>query len=348
MTNLFEQTLGLLTPELSIDFGHDRLRISTQDMTNSVNEASLLILQPTGKTARLYASGNPARSMQGRTGTQFQVERPLYNNQLNDNTHTQTFLTTNIRRALGGRSVFQPRTVVAVPHTMPPTQRSLYQKFLTPTCGKEIYFVPSLLCGAMGIGFNYETPKAQMIIDIGQSSTRIGLISLSSVIAYKESPIGGQYLDRLIVRYFLQRYGIHIDALTAEDIKIASGNALFPDLDAENFCIGRESDGQGTKRVAFLQSDVFHLIEPALFELVEMIKVLCSSVHLNAFTDMMDAEIVLIGGGSQLANLSPFITKHTRFQTRVADFPRESVLLGAQKFHRDQNLLAWASIKTSK
>lgn len=344
MSSLFEQTLGLLTPELSIDFGHDRLRIASQDLSNQIDEATLLILQSNGKQSVLYASGNPARSMQGRMGSQYQAQRPLFDNVLKDSPHTQAFLNSNIRRVLGGRSLFQPRTVIATPHKMGADQLALIGKFLQPTCGKDLFFVPAPLCAALSADINYESPSVRLIMDIGHASTRIAAVSLSCIIAYAESPIGGHYLNRLIIRYFHQQHGIHIDSLSAEDIKINTASAFFPEPNPKLDCVGRESDGKGTKRVTFYHSDIFQLLQNPFQEWISLIRKVCGELHPAAFEDITRSPMLLIGGGSQIKDLAPFLSQHSRLEVTCSEFPKESVLRGAQLFHRNHNLLLWSAL----
>ena len=344
MSSLFEHTLGLLTPELSIDFGHDRLRIASQDLSNQIDEATLIILQSTGKQSILYASGNPARTMQGRMGSQYQALRPIFDNVLKDTPHTQTFLNSNIRRVLGGKTLFQPRTVIATPHKMSKEQQALFAKFLHATCGKDLYFVPAMLCAALSANINYEVPSVRLIMDIGHSSTRIAAISLSCVLAYAESPIGGHYLNRLIIRYFHQQHGIHIDSLSAEDIKVSAASAFFPDPNPQLDCVGRESDGKGTKRVTFYHSDIFQLLQPPFKEWIRLIQKVCGALHPAAFEDIVKNQMLMIGGGSQIKHLAPFLSQKTGIDVTCSEFPKESVLRGAQLFHRNHNLLLWSTL----
>ncbi|MEC8381111.1 MAG: rod shape-determining protein [Myxococcota bacterium] len=344
MSSLFEHTLGLLTPELSIDFGHDRLRMASQDLSNQIDEASLIILKTNGKQSVLYASGNPARNMQGRMGSQYQAQRPLFDNELKDTPHTQNFLTSNIRRVLGGKSLFQPRTIVATPHRMNTEQLALFSKLLQPTCGKDLYFIPSLLCAALGANINYELPSAHLIMDIGHSSTRIAAVSLSCILSYAESPIGGHYLNRLIIRYFHQQHGIHIDSLGAEDIKINTASAYFPSPNLQLDCVGRESDGKGTKRVTFFHSDIFQLLQTPFKEWSALIRKVCGELHPAAFEDITQHPIRLIGGGSQINGLDTFLSEQTGLNVECTEFPRECILKGAQLFHRNHNLLLWSAL----
>ena len=200
-------------------------------------------------------------------------------------------------------------------------QQALFSKLLQPACGKDLYFIPSLLCAALGSNINYELPSAHLIMDIGHASTRIAAVSLSCVLAYAESPIGGHYLNRLIIRYFHQEHGVHIDALGAEDIKINTASAYYPNQNTQLDCVGRESDGKGTKRVTFYRSDIFQLLQNPLKEWTTLIQKVCADLHPAAFEDITQRQI--IGGGSQSAAwMHSSISKRTR--GRGAEFPRDA------------------------
>ena len=83
---------------------------------------------------------------------------------------------------------------------------------LQPACGKNLYFIRHW-CAALGSNINLSCPPhiSLWTLPCEHSDSRSVIVR---VLACKV-PIGGHYLNRLIIKYFHQEHGVHIDALGA-------------------------------------------------------------------------------------------------------------------------------------
>jgi rod shape-determining protein MreB len=81
------------------------------------------------------------------------------------------------------------------------------------------------MAAAIGVGLPVETPRGNMVIDIGGGTTEIAVIALSGIVADTSIRVGGDEFDEAIVAFVRKNYNLLIGEATAEGVKIQIGSA---------------------------------------------------------------------------------------------------------------------------
>lgn len=209
-------------------------------------------------------------------------------------------------------------------HTLP---RRINQEYTDVLNNANIQINRKLVSsfGAVELLSTYQdTPNNYFLVDIGASSTSVSLVGKKQLFATRSFSRGGDNITDRLVSMF------NISEIEAEKIKILYGLDKR-DIKFTYYVSSFESE-EGINR-----HDVKELNELIELELEEFYKMLVVAIEQLAqaynVVDYQNMPILLIGGGSRLKGIIPFITSKGTFTNIQAITPKS---LGA----RDPSLFA--------
>ena len=151
--------------------------------------------------------------------------------------------------------------------------------------------------------------------------------------------IGGDEFDEAIRRYMRANHNLTVGDRTAEDIKLAIGNAA-PDRKNETYDLkGRDTVTGLPKTLTFDSLEIRNALKEPIEAVLNSIKGTLERTPPELSADIVERGIVLTGGGSLLRGLDKYISKETGVPVICAENPLNCVVLGTGKYLEHLHLL---------
>ncbi len=281
-------------------------------------------------TKRIMSVGLEAKRMLGRTPEGIEAVRPLKDGVIADVDVTELMLRHFLKQVMSKRIFrIKPRVVVGVPSGITELERRAVRSSAQSAGANEVYMVAEPMAAAIGVGLPIETPRGNMVIDIGGGTTEIAVIALSGIVADTSIRIGGDELDQSIVAFLRKNYNLLIGEPTAEAIKMQIGSAIETDSEREMEVKGRDLVSGIPKMVIIHSQEIRDCIQEPLRSIVEAVRSALEITPPELASDIVDYGIVMTGGGALIRGLDRLIALETNLPIHVDEEPMTCVVRGS-------------------
>lgn len=281
-------------------------------------------------TKRIMSVGLEAKRMLGRTPEGIEAVRPLKDGVIADVDVTELMLRHFLKQVMSKRIFrIKPRVVVGVPSGITELERRAVRSSAQAAGANEVYMVAEPMAAAIGVGLPIETPRGNMVIDIGGGTTEIAVIALSGIVADTSIRIGGDELDQSIVAFLRKNYNLLIGEPTAEAIKMQIGSAIETDSEREMEIKGRDLVSGIPKMVIIHSQEIRECIQEPLRSIVEAVRSALEITPPELASDIVDYGIVMTGGGALIRGLDRLIALETNLPIHVDEEPMTCVVRGS-------------------
>jgi rod shape-determining protein MreB len=212
---------------------------------------------------------------------------------------------------------------------------------------REVYLIEEPMAAAIGAGLPVTEPSGNMIIDIGGGTTEVAVISLSGVVYSNSTRVGGDKMDDAIINYIKRKYNLLIGERSAEQIKIRIGTAYPTDSMDSMEVKGRDLVLGVPKTLEIKSEEVREALAEPVNAIVEAVKMALEKTPPELSADIVDKGIVLVGGGSMLANLDVLLRETTGLPVMLAEDPLTAVAVGTGRCLDEIGLLKEVTIRSS-
>jgi rod shape-determining protein MreB len=171
-------------------------------------------------------------------------------------------------------------------------------------------------------------PTGSVVVDIGGGTTEIALVSLGGIVSAESVRVGGRHLDIAIQDHLRRRRGLLVGLVTAEELKVELASAT-PQPDAVAEVRGRSIATGLPSAVVVSAEEVAAAIAEPLSHILEAIRRSLGTAPPDLACDVMDAGIMLTGGGALLAGLGDRLRAELGIPVHVTDEPLAAVVQGA-------------------
>ncbi len=332
--NFFSAFLGR---DMAVDLGTANTLVYVRGRGIVLNEPSVVAVNV--KDGRPLAVGLEAKRMIGRTPGHIQAVRPLRDGVINNFEITEKMLRYFITR-VHQRRWAKPRMVICVPSGVTGVEKRAVQEAAEYAGARKTPFIiEEPMAAAIGAGLPVHEPTGNMVVDIGGGTTEVAVISLGGIVTSQSVRIGGDELDDAIIQFIKKEYSLALGERTAEEIKIALGSAypLEEELRAE--IRGRDLVTGLPKTIVTSTEEVRRAIDEPVTAIVDSVKVTLDKTPPELAADIMEAGIVLTGGGALLHGLDVRLRAETGMPIVIANNPLFSVALGAGQCLEEFNVL---------
>lgn len=195
-------------------------------------------------TGKIYAVGEEARRMLGRTPGNIVAIRPLRDGVISNFDITERLLRHFLKKVVGTRIFFKPRVVVCVPSGVTEVEKRSVIEATEEAGARHTYLIEEPIAAAIGAGIDISQPRGNMVVDIGGGTTDVAIISLGGSVLSESIKVAGDRFDESIVRYMRKKHNLLIGERTAEEMKIRIGSAyprkeqVFIDVKGRNLISG--------------------------------------------------------------------------------------------------------------
>jgi rod shape-determining protein MreB and related proteins len=332
--NFFSAFLGR---DMAVDLGTANTLVYVRGRGIVLNEPSVVAVNV--KDGRPLAVGIEAKRMIGRTPGHIQAVRPLRDGVINNFEITEKMLRYFITR-VHQRRWAKPRMVICVPSGVTGVEKRAVQEAAEYAGARKTPFIiEEPMAAAIGAGLPVHEPTGNMVVDIGGGTTEVAVISLGGIVTSQSVRIGGDELDEAIIQFIKKEYSLALGERTAEEIKIALGSAYPLEQELRAEIRGRDLVTGLPKTIVTSTEEVRRALDEPVSAIVDSVKVTLDKTPPELAADIMEAGIVLTGGGALLHGLDVRLRAETGMPIVIANNPLFSVALGAGQCLEEFNVL---------
>lgn len=278
-------------------------------------------------TGKVYAVGNEAQQMIGRTPGNIVAVRPLREGVISDYDTTEKMLKCFLSKVSFSR-FFKPNMVICVPSGVTEVEERAVLDVALQAGAKRAYVIEEPIAAAIGAGIDIAKPNGNMIVDIGGGTTDIAVISLGGVVASTSIKIAGDTFDDAIIKFIRKKYNILIGERTAEDIKINIGSVYPSDTIKTIEIKGRNLVSGLPNSIEINSSEIIEALSEAANSIADAIHNVLERTPPELIGDIATNGIILTGGGSLISGIDLLIKEKTGIKATIADDPTSCVAIG--------------------
>jgi rod shape-determining protein MreB len=280
------------------------------------------------QSGQVYAVGEKARQMLGRTPATIVATRPLRHGVITDFETTEQMLGHFIRMVGGSR--LRRAVIVCVPSGLTQVERDAVVEATLAAGAREAHLIEEAMAGAIGAGLPVEDAVASLVLDIGGGTSEMAVIALGGIVVGRSLPVGGYDLDDAIVRFAQDQYRLLVGHEQAERVKLEVGSALAGHAAAaEGEVAGRHMSTGMLSRMNVGEEEVRHALERPLSRIVSALKDLLEQTPEQLASDIADRGVTLVGGGTLLPGLPELVRNETGLPVSRDEEPLTTVARGA-------------------
>jgi rod shape-determining protein MreB len=334
LTRAKEQLQKLFSNDLVVDLGTSNTVIYIPDHGVVLNEPSVIAIN--NDTDQVVALGREAKLALGRQASTIRVVRPLKDGVIADFDATEQMLSHFIKAALSRRKVSNPRILICAPGEISPVERRALEDAAGRAGARYVDVVEEPIAAAIGAGFDIQSGRIFMLVDIGGGTTDIAVLGYGGPVQLSTLRVGGDKMDEAIIQFVRHAHCTEIGELTAEAIKLELSSAASDSDGREVEVRGRNLKTGLPSMLRIPRRELLAAIEPVIEEIIQGI---CNSIEElspEVSAGLLDSGIVLAGGASLFAGLADRIKEKTGIEARRTSSDVQSVaVVGAGKLFRD-------------
>ena len=315
--------------DIGIDLGTSNVVIYMKGQGVVLREPSVVSIDQESRS--ILAMGMEAYRMIGRTPANIQVIRPLAQNEIVDFDLAGAMLRYFVTKVTGRHRLARPRAILATPAGVKDIEKKALVTTLFDAGVRRTQLLDKSIAAALGAQLNFMTEYGCMVVDMSAGGTDLAVLYNGAPTVVSSLRTGGDQFDDAIIRYLRRKYNLLVGERTAEQIKITLGSAVRRDSAISMDITGRNLISGLPKTMNIESDEVYEALIDSVNELVEGIQMLIEKTPPQLASDIFEGGVTLTGGAAQLYGLSEAISAVLKVSCRVADEPRDCVVLGCAR-----------------
>jgi len=260
------------------------------------------------------------------------VSRPLVDGVVSDFETTEQMLKYFIDKVHkdGFTLLPRPRVVVGIPSGVTEVEKRAVIDATINAGAREAYLIDEPMAAAIGARLPVQEAAGSMIVDIGGGTTEVAVISLGGVVVSRSLRVAGDEMNEDIIRYSRNEHNLLLGERTAEDVKIAIGNAY-----KTNKSESKELPIRGRDLISGLPKEVYITDDEIRKAMSKSIKIIINNVKSaveesppELVGEIMQRGIILAGGGGLIRGLDKLISEQTEMPVHKMEDPLTAVVRG--------------------
>jgi rod shape-determining protein MreB and related proteins len=320
--------------DIAIDLGTANTLIEVRGAGLVVNEPSVVAVDR--ETGNVRAIGLEAKRMLGRTPESIIAVRPMRDGVIADVDMADLMLRHFLERVLP-RGFFRtkPHVVIGVPSGITEMEKRAVRAAVMAAGARAVHLISAPMAAAIGVGLPVTSPSGSMVVNVGGGTSEIGVIALSGIVADASIRIAGNEMDEAIMAYLRKSRNLLIGEATAEGVKIQIGSAYPLDEERSMDVTGRDLVTGIPKSVRVESTEIRDCIQEPVQAIVAAVRRALEVTPPELASDIIDAGIVMTGGGAQLRGLCRLIERDTGLKIHLDEQPLTCVVRGAARVFED-------------
>lgn len=308
--------MKVFSNDIGIDLGTSTVLVYVKGKGIVLKEPSVVAVDV--YTNKIYAVGEEARRMLGRTPDAIQAIRPLADGVISDYYLTEQMLKAFIGKVCK-RRLIKPRIMICVPSGVTEVEQRAVIDAAHQAGARKVYIIEEPIAAAIGAGADISRPRGMMVVDIGGGTADIAVISLGSIVYSRSIKTAGDEFDDAVIKYIRKKYSLNIGARTAEDVKISIGCVYPRERDISIQIRGGSLLTGLPQTIEITSEEIREAFEDVACEIIDAVKDVLENTPPELVGDILEDGILLTGGGSLVYGLDKRITKETGIHAILAD-----------------------------
>ena len=325
---MFNKFLSYFSEDIAIDLGTAYSLVYVRGRGIVINEPSVVAINQ--KTGQVLAIGERAKEMVGRTPSYIQAIKPLQRGVVSDYEVTEQMIKYFIDKAHKKKviSLSWPRVIIGIPFGATEVEKKAVEDAARGAGAREVFLIEEPIAAAIGARLPIQEAKGNFIIDIGGGTSEIAVISLGGIVCSKSLKIAGDQLSQDIIDYVQENYKLLIGERSAEEVKIAIGEAVSLKEKREAPLRGRNLVSGLPEEIQITSENIRKAMEKSLNQIIEAVKLTIEETPPELLADIMTDGIHLVGGGALLRGLDKLISSSTGMSVKIIEDPLTTVVRG--------------------
>ena len=312
--------------DLAVDLGTANTLVFERGRGIIISEPSVVAVD--ADRGEVYAVGEEAHRMIGRTPATISATRPLRHGVIADFEVTEAMLRYFLRKAHHSRWTRQ-RVVICVPSGVTDVESRAVQEACLSAGAREVALIEEPIAAAIGAGLEIAQPRGHMVVDIGGGTSEVAVLSMGEIVVERSLRLGGYDLDEAIMSYVRRHHGLAIGQPTAEEIKVAIGSAGDLPEELTSSLRGRELVTGLPRGVTLDSTEIREALAEPCQSIVDAVRETLDDTPPELASDILTSGILLAGGGGLLHGLADRLHDETHMPTMVAESALTCVAMGA-------------------
>ncbi len=326
--------------DIYVDLGTANTLVAARGHGIILNEPSLVAYSENSPgRRRILAIGSDVKEVLTKTPGNTFLLKPVRDGVIADFDFAQEMLKHFLSKPLVRKAFSRPRVVVSLPYGVTEVEKKAVIEACQSAGAREVFLIDEPMAAAIGADLPVKSARGCMIVDIGGGTTEIAVIALSDIVYCEAVKVGGHRMDEGIIDYFKKQKKIVLSESVAEDLKIHFGTAVPRKNIRVTTVQGRDVTTGLTKSIEISSEDVGNAMNDALEIIINGIHRALEKTPPELVSDLIEAGLVLAGGGALVRDFDIRIQSEVRIPVRVAQNPLTAIALGGSKVLEDQELL---------
>jgi rod shape-determining protein MreB len=202
---------------------------------------------------------------------------------------------------------------------------------------RKVWLIDEPMAAAIGANLPVTQPVGSMVVDIGGGTTEVGVISIQGLHLAMSVRVGGDRMDEAISAVVRRHHNLLIGEATAERVKKEMGTARVPTGATLKAMIKGRDVARGVPReIEIEQGELTEALAEPVAQIVHAVRAALEQTAPEIAADIIDAGIILTGGGSLLPEIGTVLAEETGLPVSLADNPLSCVALGAGRALEEQ------------
>ncbi|MDD5738367.1 MAG: rod shape-determining protein [Candidatus Pacebacteria bacterium] len=325
---MFKRLSKYFSEDIAIDLGTANSLVYVKNKGIVINEPSVVAVN--SKTGQILAVGNEAKKMVGRTPSHIQAIRPLVRGVVSDFEVTEQMLRYFLENVFQKKYVpfSWARVIIGIPSRVTEVEKKAVEDAAKNAGAREVFLIEQPIAAAIGARLPIQEAKGNFIIDIGGGTTDIAILSLGGIVISESLKVAGDRLTEDIISHVQQKFKLLIGERTAEEIKIAIGEAV-PGKEKKVAALRGRNLATGLPEEIIVSSDdIRQAMDKSLKQMIDSIKIIIEATPPEILADVMTSGVYLVGGGALLRGIDSLINQATKMQVKIIEDPLTAVVRG--------------------
>jgi rod shape-determining protein MreB len=184
---------------------------------------------------------------------------------------------------------------------------------------------PEPLAAAIGGGLDVGSRYTQMIVDVGEGVTDVGVIRSGELAGTQALRMGCAEV-RAAVSDVALRHGVRLQPGEAERLASAA-----PGRTEDLLATGTDAASGCAVQARLPARAVVEAVDPLYAQLAETVRTAWADLTPAASCEVIESGVLLVGGGALIRGLGERIAAETTLEVRAAADPLHAVIFGARR-----------------